>query len=235
MGLDAVEMVMEVEDRFGIQIPHNRWSEMRTVGDMCRIVSSLLHTNGIPVCRNIPAFCALRRGFQQLGHDRSLIRPATTLTELLRGRGHITGWSRLSAGARCELPELRRPGELVAVLVAFPFIALFVTIWASFQLVRVEHFPYVIVSILLSWPAYAILAEWATRPFACCLPFGCTTVGDLVRECLSLNDFSPIDDVHHAALETYFHEVRRIVSETLNIPETEIGLQSRFIDDLRMD
>lgn len=34
MGLDGVEMIMEVEDEFGITIPDSDASEMRTVGDL---------------------------------------------------------------------------------------------------------------------------------------------------------------------------------------------------------
>ena len=47
MGLDGIELVMEVEDEFGITIPDSDMEEMRTVGDLVAIcfdrVLSLIH------------------------------------------------------------------------------------------------------------------------------------------------------------------------------------------------
>lgn len=38
MGLDSVELIMEVEDEFGIKIDNGEAGGIRTVGDMLRIV-----------------------------------------------------------------------------------------------------------------------------------------------------------------------------------------------------
>jgi len=41
MGLDSVEIVMEVEDRFGVRIPDDLAQECATIGELVKIVWSL--------------------------------------------------------------------------------------------------------------------------------------------------------------------------------------------------
>jgi len=38
MGLDVVELVLEVEDEFGVSFPDDRYSHLATVGEMCLAV-----------------------------------------------------------------------------------------------------------------------------------------------------------------------------------------------------
>lgn len=44
MGLDLVELVIAVEEEFGIQIPDERSGDCRTFGDLSRIVHELAPT-----------------------------------------------------------------------------------------------------------------------------------------------------------------------------------------------
>jgi hypothetical protein len=46
MGLETVELVMNVEDAFGIAIPDELASEIRTVGQLNDTVMELIRSNG---------------------------------------------------------------------------------------------------------------------------------------------------------------------------------------------
>jgi acyl carrier protein len=48
MGLDAVEIVMEVEDHFGVSVPDEVASRCITVADLQRAIISLLVAKGQP-------------------------------------------------------------------------------------------------------------------------------------------------------------------------------------------
>ena len=41
-SLDEVEIIMELEQEFGIEVPDNAAAETHTVGDCCELVSKLL-------------------------------------------------------------------------------------------------------------------------------------------------------------------------------------------------
>lgn len=54
MGLELVELVMEIEDRFDVSIPDERASRMSTVGDTRDEVVRLLIAGGTPQAHDLP-------------------------------------------------------------------------------------------------------------------------------------------------------------------------------------
>jgi hypothetical protein len=60
MGLDAVELVMEVEDRFEIFIWDEDASKIRTVGDLVTLVEARIAVTRAKICPTLEAFLGLR-------------------------------------------------------------------------------------------------------------------------------------------------------------------------------
>jgi len=52
MGLDSVELVMEFEDEFEIDIPDRDAAKMQTVGDVTEYVTARLAAEGRPMARS---------------------------------------------------------------------------------------------------------------------------------------------------------------------------------------
>lgn len=48
MGLESVELVMDVEDAFGIRVPDDLAEGVRTVGELAEAVLALVRTGGSP-------------------------------------------------------------------------------------------------------------------------------------------------------------------------------------------
>ncbi len=68
MGLDTVELVMEIEDAFSIKIPDDEASHMVTAGDVFDyIVAKTSVTTNSSVCLSAVAFYSLRRAANSLG------------------------------------------------------------------------------------------------------------------------------------------------------------------------
>ena len=79
MGLDSVEILMKVEDTFGIKIPNQEAEQILTVGDFHNAVWRLISGNQSDKCKSQHLFYKLRKSFsdtfdfspQQLNLDTS--------------------------------------------------------------------------------------------------------------------------------------------------------------------
>ena len=86
MGLDTVELVLEIEDEFGIQIPDKDAQTIQTCGQLCaymlrRISPEPPGRTGCPTAR---AFRFLRRELMaQVPLPRSSFHPGTKLAEVM--------------------------------------------------------------------------------------------------------------------------------------------------------
>ena len=94
MGLDGVELVMAVEEEFGIIISDAEVETMITPRDMITRVSESVGAidkrSSVPVppmhCRSQRAFYRIRRAIQKTADvERRLIRPDTDLSKLFNG------------------------------------------------------------------------------------------------------------------------------------------------------
>jgi hypothetical protein len=80
MGLDAVELVMAVEEKFGITISDEEATNALTVGDLKRLVQAKLKLTDTEGCLTQRAFHLLRKNaISQFGTTRSKFRPETAL------------------------------------------------------------------------------------------------------------------------------------------------------------
>ncbi len=67
MGLEGVELVMNVEEAFGIRISDQDASEVRTVGQCCDLIERILSRGGQEPCSTGATFYRLRRALTGLG------------------------------------------------------------------------------------------------------------------------------------------------------------------------
>jgi acyl carrier protein len=84
MGLDTVELVMEVEDEFGLSIPDADAEQIQTVGQLYAYVCHRLRPRAETVCPSARAFYRFRRALlarQPL--PRRCVRPSSRISRLL--------------------------------------------------------------------------------------------------------------------------------------------------------
>jgi acyl carrier protein len=85
MGLDTVELVMAVEEEFGISIPDSAATNMLTVGEMHTFVVSELNRLGKPHVDPVVIFEHLQRIIvRQLGVRPSEVIPSARFVKDLR-------------------------------------------------------------------------------------------------------------------------------------------------------
>ena len=230
MGLDTVELVMEVEDEFGITIPDSAASEIHTVGDLVSLCMDRILASKTARCESLPCFLSMRRLVREVLKDPELrIRPRDKVEESLESSDRQRFWKRLPELLACEPRALRRPpwlrNTLVATVLAFPFV-LMSTVPLMFEF----FVPEFLVLISFATFGFGIALYLLTLRFRTRTPDGYTTFGDITTRMVGLKiATNPPANVEY---DNVFSIVKRIVVEQLGAEDDEVVADARFVEDL---
>lgn len=175
---------------FGIEFDSYA-AEVGTVGGLhSYILWKLGLTHREEACLCPPAFFALRKVLaSQLGMESTTISLDSSLAEMFPWRRRRRTWRELSEALDLEFPELRdSPGmtlgaALLYIAVAIPMFGVFLIYdYSSFAPVAAV----LVLILLLQVPIWLLLVRLG-RLVQFRLPYGCQTVGELVKYLVALN------------------------------------------------
>ncbi|MFC6860553.1 acyl carrier protein [Zunongwangia atlantica] len=106
MGLDSVELLMSVENKFGIRIEDSEAEKIYTVQNFVDSVYDKIIINPTEKCLTQIVFYRIRKAFQNLKLTDKAIKPETKLSELLTQTELKENWYLLETEIGLELPEL---------------------------------------------------------------------------------------------------------------------------------
>ena len=106
MGLDSVELLMSVENKFGIRIKDSEAEKIYTVQNFVDSVYDKIIINPTEKCLTQIVFYRIRNAFQNLILTDKKIKPETKLSELLTQSELKESWYQLETEIGLELPEL---------------------------------------------------------------------------------------------------------------------------------
>ncbi|QOV87771.1 acyl carrier protein [Humisphaera borealis] len=122
MGMDTIELVMEIEDAFGISIPDEHAEKLCTIGQTAvYVIERLRQMSPVPEASTpaAPPFCATSRAFYRLrrelrsryGVPRRLVMPSSRIGDLVRKRSDRERWNDVATacGFRAEREGVFRP------------------------------------------------------------------------------------------------------------------------------
>lgn len=224
MGLDLVELVMEVEDAFGIEISDEEATRCDTVGKLIAVVRDKVGDRTPEICLTSRTFYRLRRVLMaNLGIERRQVRLDSALAELLPSKMRRAQWNALRDAGICVPPleltkrQIACTGSL-AVMSSLG-VGVYSNDWGL---------------LVISAATFLVLALWLSRPFAMQVP---TTCGTMRRLALYAAVRSDEDDREHVGLRKteIAQKVRVIVSEQLAVPIEELSDDASFVRDLGCD
>lgn len=230
MGLDTVELVLEIEEAFDISIPDDRASRMLTVGDVYDFLleKSAESTLTSSTCLTAVAFYELRRQLRSLGLAKSQFRPRTRIDTVIPLVGRRYYWHALSLKMDLRFPRLERPSwltllncMLVATLVPVSFL-----ITARPNLLTGFAF-----SIVAGITSTAVLL-FLTNPLAIYPASTCLTMRDLVTNLVALN-YNKLASRHSTRSPSdIWNALQLIVAEQLGVERRSVVPSARFVQDL---
>lgn len=252
MGLDTAEMLMDIEDTFGIDLEDDGLSRIRTVGELEALVwdrsrgkKAAAHKLG-PKADTCPSFFVcfrLRRAFMSLfGIPRKRFRLNTPMNALIRKPDRMQDWQRLGKELGWELPALRHPLERFWGDWLFVFAAL------ALMILCASHYEIYMVALLLgSALYYALYCLLLSRNQDMEFTPDCATVRGTVYSVLAMNHEkiaavtgktdrgATSGEARAITKEDIRLNVRRIISNVTDIPHHRINDKDRFVEDLGMD
>ncbi len=106
MGLDSVELLMAVEDKFGIRIEDSEAEKISTVQDFANTVYNKIILNPTDKCLTQIVFYRIRKAFQNLNLTDLGIKPTSKISDLLTQSELKSNWNRLETELGLKLPQL---------------------------------------------------------------------------------------------------------------------------------
>lgn len=233
MGLDIVELVMEIEEAFSITIPDEEAARMVTVGDVFDYIvarTSIPRDNSI--CLTAVTFYSLRRAATTLGAPQRL-RPHDSTLAILPDHNRQKFWSRLQTLSELHLPSLRRPNWLITictvlVIISSVLIGMFVFHFADSLFVGFA-------SASASGFVLAVVIRGITRPLAIYPASSCVTLRGLAESALAINFATLSEQYQGAGDKDLWVTLRSIVVEQLGVSPDEVTRSASFVNDLGCD
>ncbi len=228
MGLDAAEIVMNVEDHFGISIQNTEAERVSTVGDLVALIQSRIKAAQIATCPTLKSFLQLRSTVRELLHDKSLrIRTGTRVVDVMDRSQRRRLWAMLDDFLGTAPLGLRRPPTLRKLLAFLALTTIVIAILTSVA-VDVAIFP---LTLALAGLVMLVL-HIITIPFRSHPPNAVATFGAVARRMAGVSVATK--QLHLRTNQEILDELRPIVMVTLGADGSKITPRTRFIEDLGM-
>ena len=227
MGLDSVELIMDIEESFDISISDDRATKIVTVGECYEaILAELPDAERKRACLSAVAFYRVRRALLAVtGRSRKEIRPKAPLEDLLPRKQRHETWIQMRERLDMRCPALGLPVwgwlTVLAGATAVVFLFTFVFGWSWGWALGV---PALITLIMLYY--------FLNAAFAVELPDRIRTVGDLAKAILVRNYAKVAAGITDA--DEVWESLRIIIAENLGVSLDEVTKDARFVADLGM-
>jgi acyl carrier protein len=230
LGLDSVELVLAVEDAFGIEVTDEEAGNVYTVGDLHNLVVSKLSGQAARTCLTSAAFYRTRRGIiDVLSIDRRQIRPSTSLSTVIPRSHRRAHWHSIQNVLKMKLPELRHPRWTVQVLLALGLVTA-----VTPGIYMRAGLPAIGLLSLVGWMAGLFLVA-LTPALAVNFPSSEATVGDLARDVLALNQARVSGELRGIKKSEIWESLSRLIVLQTGVAREKITPEARIADDLGID
>ena len=236
MGLDAVELVMDLEDAFGIDISADDSEHFTTVGDLFEFLKARTDLAPAGTCLSASTFYEIKNGLRSAGIGERF-GPSTDLATILPRKDRRSLWTTLERNTQFRLPTLARPSWVIIANVAITTSAsILLALIASGQEVSGVVFFAVGIACLF---IIGFLTALVTRPLATNFGAEFRTFRGLSERVLALNvvkirnKHSPNPD--QMSTSDIWIVLKNIIVEQLGVDADEVTPEANFVKDLGLD
>ena len=226
MGLDAVEIVMDVEDHFGITIQNAEAEHVRTVADLVALIQGRISAAHEAYCPMLPAFLKLRTTVRDATGDKTFrIRPRQRIADRLSIPQRRQLWKRLSELLGSTPRGLRRP-QLLRQILGTSVVALL-----GIALITAVAIDVRILPVTLAVAAFCIfLLHIVTVQFRTVPPAEWVTFGDITANLVGVTFATKQLQLRTA--DDILCELRPLIVDVLGVDGEKVVPDARFVEEL---
>lgn len=229
MGIDTVELIMDVEESFGIKIPDDDAQRIVTVGDLFKFVKSHTELARTGTCLTAATFRDIRKGLR-LGGIQKRFGPSTPLVEIFPENSRRSFWAMLSRKTQLQLPNLVRPPWVVAANMVTTMCASIAIAFIVSErgLAGFTFFATGITCLFI----IGFLTSFVTTPFATRFATEFGTFRRLSERVLALNTIKLKNEHGPMGPNDVWIILREIIVSQLGVDADEVTPNSSFVRDL---
>ena len=232
MGLDTVELVMDVEESFGITIPDDDAQRIETVGDLFEFIKSQTKLAPAGTCLTAATFYEIRNGMLAAGIDEKF-GPSTSLADIIPIRHRRSIWSRLSRNTQLRLPNLERPSWVIIGNVAITMcLSILIALVASGR--ETSGFIFLVTGITCLF-IIGFLTSFVTTPLATKFATEFVTFRGLSERVLALNATKLKNEHGPMGPNDIWVILRDLIVNQLGVDIDEVTPEASFVKDLGCD
>ncbi len=238
MGLDLVELILEVEESFEIKLPDDRASEIQTVGDLYQLILELHGTSVAAretrkVCLSAATFREIRRGLhKELPIATGRLRPSDRLESILPRSFRGDLWITLDKSLDLRLPKLVRSRRVTLLLLVLTVIFAAAGGAAAWEVVG---FGWVAVASSACGLVAAAGVFWLTKPLAIHPRASFSSFRGLTEDVLARN-FGELSRRFQASSPAdVWNALKTIFVAQLGVTAERVKPEARLIADLGLD
>ena len=234
-GEDVHELLVSIEDSFGIKLTCDEILGAETVGQLFDLIAAKLQGDESNACTSSAAFYRLRMALTNaVGSPRDRLRPDTKLSDLMPRDSRRADWDNLRRDLDWELPDLVFPQWLHSASISSLYCmsgAVLCFKWGAIH-------PYlkslaILASVVAPLVAHAFLLRLA-RPFALIFPERCESIRDIVNLSSSRN-FAKISSASGWNKREAWLALRRLIADAAALSPGLVLRDTRFPEDLNIE
>jgi acyl carrier protein len=242
MGLDGVELILDVEETFGISVPDEDLQRCHTAGQLHSLIVAKVGVISGRGCLTLRVFNSLREAITEcFSHHCDEVSPSAKTDDLIPWENRREEWRRLAEALQLRLPALKRPSWLIIPLQWLstflgPLCFLLITGGINLEWLGLESVSSPGALILLTVVTFWLVLLPLTQPLQRHFSPNEKRFGGLVGSVLHLNlkalTQSSEDDTHPLSRADIWEVLCQLISLHLGVKREEIKPEARFIKDL---
>ena len=232
MGLDSVELLMDVEEAFGIEISNLEAEQINTVQDFYDCAWKHISNKKLSIekCYSQSVFYKIRQAIvENIKVDKSSITPKTKIADIITIENRRQIWNQLEDKLQLKLPQLELRNPYNFILIAFGITTILGSFLAELFLVKVYYASSWIYSYSLIGIVLTTLLSKAFNPFR--TNFVPTDFGELTKNVYG-NNFKLITAEKGITKNDLEIVIREIISNKCGLDLAEITPEKTITGDL---